>query len=117
MNRIYRSLIGAVVLTVMLTSGCTGKSPPVTFYTLGIGTPVTESAETACSNKGIGVGPISWPRYLDQPLIVTRTGPNTLAFNEFHRWGGTLQDDFNPVIRGKSQGSAKVSNLAGLQSC
>ena len=96
----YKWLTGVVALTVMFASGCVGTSPSVTFYTLGMDASITQSspAGTACSNKGIGVGPVSWPRYLDQPRIVTRTGTNTLDFDEFHRWGGTLQDDFKRVL-------------------
>ena len=99
-----RWLTGAVALTVMIVSGCAGISPPVTFYTLdrALDTDASKaqsaSAGTACSGKGIAVGPVSWPRYLDQPRIVTRTGPNTLGFDEFHRWGGTLEDDFKRVL-------------------
>jgi uncharacterized lipoprotein YmbA len=47
-----------------------------------------------CSDQAISVGPVSWPRYLDQPRIVTRTGPNRLDDNEFNRWGGSLEDSF-----------------------
>ncbi len=107
MKNYYRWLTGAVALAVMFISGCAGTSPQVTFYTLGVDAPMTQSspAGTVCSDKGFGVGPISWPRYLDQPRIVTRTGPNTLGFDEFHRWGGTLQDDFKRVL---------IKNLSGL---
>ncbi len=107
MKRKDRWLAGVVALTVMIVNGCAGTSPPVTFYTLGVDASISQSspAGTACSNKGIGVGPVSWPRYLDQPRIVTRTGPNTLGFDEFHRWGGTLQDDFKRVL---------IKNLSGM---
>jgi len=111
MKRNYRCLAGVVALTVMFAGGCAGTSPPVTFYTLDraldMDASITQSgsAGTACSGKGIGVGPVGWPRYLDQPRIVTRTGPNTLGFDEFHRWGGTLQDDFKRVL---------IKNLSGL---
>jgi len=106
MSRKYSSLAGAVALAVIFVSGCAGISPPVTFYTLD-NTSISQSgpAGTACSGKGIAVGPISWPRYLDQPRIVTRTGPNTLGFDEFNRWGGSLQDDFKRVL---------IKNLSGL---
>ncbi|MDH3971277.1 MAG: PqiC family protein, partial [Gammaproteobacteria bacterium] len=42
----------------------------------------------------ISVGPVSWPRYLDQPRIITRAGTNRLEASEFNRWGGSLEDDF-----------------------
>jgi uncharacterized lipoprotein YmbA len=105
MNRKYSLLAGAVVLTVMIVSGCAGTSPPVTFYTLDRDASISQSspAGTACGGKVIAVGPVNWPRYLDQPRIVTRTGPNTLGFDEFHRWGGSLSDEFKrTLIKGLS---------------
>jgi uncharacterized lipoprotein YmbA len=107
MNRRYSLLAGAVVLTVMIISGCAGTSPPVTFYTLDRNASISQSspAGTACGGKAIAVGPVNWPRYLDQPRIVTRTGPNTLGFDEFHRWSGSLQDEFKRAL---------IKNLSGL---
>ena len=102
-----RWLAGIVALTVMIVSGCAGTSPPVTFYTLDTDASIAQPsvAGTACGGKSIAVGPVNWPRYLDQPRIVTRTGPNTLGFDEFHRWGGSLQDDFKRTL---------IKNLSGL---
>ena len=107
MKRKDRWLAGVVALTVMIVSGCAGTSPPVTFYTLDRDASISQSspAGTACGGKAIAVGPVNWPRYLDQPRIVTRTGPNTLGFDEFHRWGGSLQDDFKRTL---------IKNLSGL---
>jgi len=42
----------------------------------------------------VGLGPVSFPVFLDRPQIVAREGGNRLTIDEFHRWGGTLQDDF-----------------------
>ena len=95
------------MLFVMIVSGCAGTSPPVTFYTLDVNTSISQSspAGTACGGKAIAVGPVNWPRYLDQPRIVTRTGPNTLGFDEFHRWGGSLEDEFKRAL---------IKNMSGL---
>ena len=95
------------LLAVMLLSACAGKSPPVDFYTLNATalSADAEAAGTRCSNSVIAIGPVNWPRYLDQPRIVTRTGPNRLNFDEFHRWAGSLNDDFERVL---------IKNLARL---
>ena len=102
-----RWLTGVVALTVMIVSGCAGTSPPVTFYTLDRDASISQSSSdgAACGGKAIAVGPVNWPRYLDQPRIVTRTGPNTLGFDEFHPRGGSLQDDFKRTL---------IKNLSGL---
>jgi hypothetical protein len=118
MKRKCRCLTGAVALAVMFVSGCAGKSPPVAYYTLGIDASVTQpgAAGTACSDKRIGVGPVSWPRYLDQPRIVTRSGPNTLDFDEFHRWGGSLEDDFERVLKKNLSVLLPSSKIADFRS-
>ena len=98
------------LVAVVLLSACAGKSPPVDFYTLSAAVPSADAsaAGTPCSDTVIAIGPVNWPRYLDQPRIVTRTGPNRLGFDEFHRWAGSLSDNFERVL---------IKNLAGqLQS-
>ncbi|MGB5440206.1 MAG: PqiC family protein [Gammaproteobacteria bacterium] len=117
MKRKCSWLAGAVALAVMLAGGCAGKSPSVSFYTLGVDAPVmqAESAGTVCSEKGVGVGVVSWPRYLDQPRIVTRDGPNRMDFDEFHRWGGSLQDDFKRVLMKYLSGLLQSSKVADMR--
>jgi uncharacterized lipoprotein YmbA len=84
----------ATLLTVLLLAGCAGKSPRVDFYVLSADAKAVTSVAGSCSSQAISVGPVSWPRYLDQPRIVTRAGTNRLEANEFNRWGGSLEDDF-----------------------
>lgn len=76
-----------------LLAGCAG-SPPSRFYALS---PIPEAGgqgTLAGGSLGIGLGPVSFPAFLDRPQIVSREAPNRLALDEFQRWGGTLQDDF-----------------------
>jgi uncharacterized lipoprotein YmbA len=84
----------AAMLAVLLLAGCAGKSPRVDFYVLSADAKAVTGVAGACSTQAISVGPVSWPRYLDQPRIVTRAGTNRLEVNEFNRWGGSLEDDF-----------------------
>ena len=102
-----RTTAATVLLAVMLLTACAGKSPPVDFYTLSVSAPSADlsGTGTSCSDTVIAIGPVTWPRYLDQPRIVTRTGPNRLDFDEFHRWAGSLNDDFERVL---------IKNLAGI---
>lgn len=90
----------AALLTVLLLAGCAGQSPRVDFYVLSAaaGSAGDASVVDSCSGQGISVGPISWPRYLDQPRIITRAGQNRLEANEFNRWGGSLEDDFSRTV-------------------
>lgn len=92
------SAAAVVVMSLGLLGGC-ASSPPSSFYTL------TAMAEGASGDVGIqggrlavGVGPVSIPRFLDRPQVVRRQGENLLAVDEFHRWGGSLDDDFPRVF-------------------
>jgi uncharacterized lipoprotein YmbA len=90
----------ASLLAVLLVSACATTSQPVDFYTLS---PAAKSAEPGspaanCRDIVIGIGPVLWPRYLDRPQIVTRLSPNRISFDEFHRWAGPLEEDFERVL-------------------
>ena len=84
----------AAMLAVLLLAGCAGKSPRVDFYVLSPDARAVAGLAGSCSSQAISVGPVSWPRYLDQPRIITRAGTNRLEASEFNRWGGSLEDDF-----------------------
>ena len=82
------------MLALLLLAGCAGKSPRVDFYVLSADARAVAGLAGSCSTQAISVGPVSWPRYLDQPRIITRAGTNRLEASEFNRWGGSLEDDF-----------------------
>ena len=90
----------AGLLLVLLVSGCATTSRPVDFYTLSPSavSGVPESLPANCRDVVIGIGPVLWPRYLDRPQIVTRISPNRISFDEFHRWAGPLEEDFERVM-------------------
>ncbi len=83
------------VLAMLALTGC-ASTPPSSFYTLS-SLSDTEGKQTLTGDLGIGLGPVSFPVFLDRPQIVTRAAGNRLTLDEFHRWGGTLQDDFMRV--------------------
>jgi uncharacterized lipoprotein YmbA len=96
---------GIAVFLALWLVGCAGQTPRSYFYTLSAeAKPVAGMGEN-CSKQAISVGPVSWPRYLDQPRIVTRAGLNRLEEDEFNRWGGSLEDGFVRTM---------IKNLSGL---
>lgn len=105
MMGIGKGTISAVFLLAVLLAGCAGKSPRVDFYVLSVNAKAVTGVAGACSSQAISVGPVSWPRYLDQPRIVTRAGANRLQASEFSRWAGSLEDDFTRTA---------VENLSAL---
>ncbi|UCE51446.1 MAG: membrane integrity-associated transporter subunit PqiC [Desulfobacterales bacterium] len=93
--------LGWTLLIAMFSyTGCRSASPPVEFYTLNsaIETPQATQAAEADQNIAVGVGPMEIPKIIDRPQIVSRTSPNKINMDEFHRWGGSLYEDILRVI-------------------
>ena len=70
------------------------------FYTLK---PLTAAHETSSAQSGlkdlaVGVGPVSFPEYLNRPQLITRESPIKVRVNEFQRWAGSIQGDFLQVL-------------------
>jgi uncharacterized lipoprotein YmbA len=84
----------SMLLSGLMLLGC-ATTPPSSFYVL---TPIPEATQRFGEIQGgglaIGIGPVVFPQFLDRPQLVTRDGSNRLKVDEFHRWGGTVQDDF-----------------------
>jgi uncharacterized lipoprotein YmbA len=83
-------------MAIAWLTGCRGSTPPVRFYTLN---PVIESSDgekqvNVRENLAVGVGPMEIPKSIDRPQLVTRTAPNVLYVDEFHRWAGSLREEF-----------------------
>jgi uncharacterized protein len=74
-------------------------STPSRFYVLNT-LPASETVPATAAERGpvIGVGPITLPKYLDRPQIVTRASRNQLALGEFDRWAEPLQDNVLRVL-------------------
>ncbi|MBK1644926.1 hypothetical protein CKO25_09735 [Thiocapsa imhoffii] len=90
--RSARFAIAAVgVLTLLI--GC-ATSPPSSFYTLTAMSAMGDTGGPPSPSFSVGLGPVSFPQFLDRPQIVRRDAGNRLEIDEFHRWGGTIQDDF-----------------------
>ncbi len=89
-----RSMVAACWSAVALVAGC-ATTPPEQFYTLGDAVP---AAAAATSTLTLALGPIDLPQYLDRPQIVSRSGDNRLKVDEFHRWGGALEQEIERVL-------------------
>jgi uncharacterized lipoprotein YmbA len=85
--------IAGSIAGLLVLAGC-GTSPPSSFYTLTPIPAASREVSLAGGLVGIGLGPVTFPAFLDRPQIVSRDSRNRLALDEINRWGGTLQDDF-----------------------
>jgi len=100
-----KHLIAAAVLVVeLLLLGCGNLSPkpdPSRFFTLSA-LPQSEpnAAKRPAASPGIslGVGPVTFPGYLDRQEIVVRMAPNQLILSENDRWAEPLDENFARVL-------------------
>jgi uncharacterized lipoprotein YmbA len=98
MHPVMLAVVVVAVGASLTAGGC--ASQPSQFYLLSA-MPSTESASSATSGQHgptIGVGPVTLPRYVDRPQIVTRTGPYELTLAEFDRWAEGLDANFSRVL-------------------
>jgi len=86
----------AAGLCLMLLTGC-GVTQPSRYYLL---TPVEESSAGTVSTvaPALGIGPVTFPAYLDRPQIVLRSGGNQLLYAESHRWAEPLKTAFSHTL-------------------
>lgn len=91
----------AGLLLVNLTLGGCFFTAPSSFYTLNSTLPAAEELAVSLSDQdlAVGIGPIRFPEYLNKyQQVVSRATGNQLRVDEFHRWGGSLEDDFLRVL-------------------
>ena len=84
---------------LVLVGGCAGTPSPK-YYTLSPMSDQVNRLEILTETRplSVAIAPIKFPDFLDRPQIVTRPSPNTLKMSEFHRWGGSLSDNFMRVF-------------------
>jgi hypothetical protein len=96
MNRHAQNLGLTIFMVLVFLAGCRSATTPVEFYTLSPLISVAEADKVAGfgDNIAVGVGPLQIPKIIDRPQIVTRIGPNKINVDEFHRWAGSVYEDF-----------------------
>jgi uncharacterized lipoprotein YmbA len=90
-------LLGLVfIIALAVLTGCRSATSPVEFYTLSPLPDVSAADKIAGlgNNIAVGVGPLQMPKVIDRPQIITRIGPNKINVDEFHRWAGSVYEDF-----------------------
>lgn len=108
------ALIGVALLVLGMTA-CGGRTRPSVFYALNAMDHYSSAAQASTKDLRVGVGPVRLPDYLNRPQIVVREGKNRLVVDEFHRWGGALEDEILRVLTenlGELLGSEKVRGYA-----
>jgi uncharacterized protein len=91
-----------VGLVLLALAGCTSDKP-TRLYVLTATT--DRPAATSPEGIAVGIGPVTLPKYLDRPQIVTRVEANSLDQANFDQWGGDLNDNITRVV------ATNLSNL------
>jgi uncharacterized lipoprotein YmbA len=90
-----------MMLTALwLLSGC-ASTPSAQFYTLSAASSAPATMRTGsapCRDVPVTLGALHVAQYLDRNQIVTRTNAYEVEVSEFHRWAGSLPDDFARVL-------------------
>lgn len=99
-----RSILKTILssgLLLAFAAGCAGPSPRSNYYLLSALPDQEIGPKTTAASDGlsIGIGPVSFPDYLDRQQIVIRTGPNEVSFSEFDRWAEPLKNNFMRVLK------------------
>jgi len=94
----HKMTIGIAFLLMALTA-CAG-SVPTRFYIL---TPLEDAGREAQGTASsprvtIGIGPVTFPAYLDRQQIVTRVSANELHLAGLDEWAEPLKDNFTRVL-------------------
>ena len=91
--------LGMVIVCMLNLWGC-ANTQPTHFYLLRAMDSSTNSAmlETKKSGVSLGLGPISFPKYLDRPHIVTRISSHEINLAEFHKWAEPLEENVANVL-------------------
>ncbi|MEJ2231507.1 MAG: PqiC family protein [Nitrospirales bacterium] len=100
MNRIIKNFgVSIACVFVLNFLGC-GTSQPSHFYLLRALSPdsVSGLSEPKQSSIFLGLGPITFPKYLDRPQIVTKASAHEVELAEFHKWAEPLNENVSHVL-------------------
>jgi len=100
MNRIIKGFrISVACVCVRNFLGC-GTSQPSHFYLFRALSPASVSglSETKPSSLSFGLGPVTLPKYLGRPQIVTKNSAHEVDLAEFYKWAEPLSDNVSQVL-------------------
>lgn len=89
------SSLGPAALLCVCLLAC-GSSPTPRFYSLTA--LAADPGALQRTRLAVAVGPLYIPRYLQRPQIVSRKGESRLKYDEFNRWGGSLESEMLRVL-------------------
>ncbi len=86
-----------VCVCVLNLSGC-ANTQPSQFYLLQALSAPPALSETKPFSQALGLGPITFPQYLNRPQIVTKASAHEVELAEFHKWAEPLSENTSHVL-------------------
>lgn len=106
--------LASLALLLALPSACrllpAPRPEPTRFYTLA--TPLPYQARDG--GLAVGLGPIRFPGYLDQPQLVHRLDDERVAFAPAERWAGSLRAQFERALALHLMGQLETDDVASF---
>jgi uncharacterized protein len=103
-----------LVLLLVLGGACRLIPQPnaesTRFYTLALAVP--PRAHVGAEPLAVGLGPITFPGYLDQAQLVTRIDDERVAFAPTDRWAGSLRNQFERALSLRLMGALDTDDVA-----
>jgi uncharacterized lipoprotein YmbA len=95
-----KTMAWTLVIAMVFFTGCRSATTKVEFFRLNADRQGLEDEQIEVMDQtiAIGVGPMEFPQTIDRSQIVIRIGPHRFEVNEFHRWVGSLREDFLEVL-------------------
>jgi hypothetical protein len=88
-----------LALALLAALSACGTTPPAHFYTLSSLRDAPAAARPAPRAEfTLGIGPVTLPRYLDRPQIVSYSSGNELRLDDMHRWAEPLEQNFTRTL-------------------
>lgn len=103
MMRTCRYVIPALLLSLLVMSGCLGLGKGTVtstkMYVLrALDTAERQNAVAGLGDAIIGIGPVKLAAYLKRPQIITRVDDNEVRLADFARWAEPLEDGIPKVL-------------------
>jgi len=102
------------IILALLVSGCSllsAPNVPTTRYFVLTSDRSLGAANPARDGISLGMGPFSFPSYLNRPQMVNRTDANQIVFSQFNRWAEPVADGFQRILAenvGRVVGTSQV---------
>lgn len=100
------------LLLFMSLSACSGTDSSLggtRFYSLSALPPVTDASVN--NHLKIGVGPVSVPRLLNRPQIISRKTNTEINMAEKHQWGGSYKEELIQVMTDNLSSLLKTESI------